>query len=537
VPNGGDFQQALNSAKCGDTIELQSAAAFTGSFTVPAQTCDDAHWIIVRTSAPDSSLPPEGTRISPCYAGVTSLPGRPALHCAGTNNVLAKIQFSKTGSGPITLQNGASHYRFIGLEITRTLSTGVVYNLVVNEKSGVSDHIIFDRSWLHGTAQDETGRGVMLTGSRYAAVIDSYLSDFHCVAKSGSCVDSQAIAGGLGDNPMGPFKIVDNFLEAAGENILFGGGAATITPADIEIRRNHMFKPLIWMQGQPGYVGGADGNPFIVKNLFEVKNAQRILVDSNVLEGSWGGFSQAGFAILLTPKNQASGTANVCPICEVTDVTIRNVTISHVGGGMQIANGLSDNGGIPLAGLRYSIHDLIADDISGAKYAGYGTFSQVSMGPGAPVLQDVTINHVTAFQSDVLLNLGDDVSVNPAMKNLVFTNNIVSAGTNATQTTGGGTANCAYYSAPLTSLGACFQPYTFSHNAVIATPSNHPPSVYPSGNFFPATASAVNFVNYNQGNGGNYHLLSTSPYKNAGTDGKDLGADVNALDAAIAGVN
>ena len=66
VAKGGDFQQALNSAQCGDTIELQAGAVFVGSFTVPALACDDAHWIIVRTSAPDSSLPPEGTRISPC---------------------------------------------------------------------------------------------------------------------------------------------------------------------------------------------------------------------------------------------------------------------------------------------------------------------------------------------------------------------------------------------------------------------------------------------------------------------------------------
>jgi hypothetical protein len=43
-------------------------------------------------------------------------------------------------------------------------------------------------------------------------------------------------------------------------------------------------------------------------------------------------------------------------------------------------------------------------------------------------------------------------------------------------------------------------------------------------------------VNYNNGIGGDYHLKSSSPYKNAGTDGKDLGADMNALDAAIAGV-
>src|SRR5207302_5649721 len=53
---------------------------------------------------------------------------------------------------------------------------------------------------------------------------------------------------------------------------------------------------------------------------------------------------------------------------------------------------------------------------------------------------------------------------------------------------------------------------------------------YP-GNFFPATMNDVGFVNYAAGD---YHLSAFSPYKNAGTDGKDIGADIDALNAAQA---
>ncbi len=87
VAANGDLQGALNSASCGDTIELQAGATFNsggtfgGPYTLPAKSCDDQHWIIVRTSAPDFSLPTEGTRMTPCYAGVSSLPGRPAFLC------------------------------------------------------------------------------------------------------------------------------------------------------------------------------------------------------------------------------------------------------------------------------------------------------------------------------------------------------------------------------------------------------------------------------------------------------------------------
>jgi hypothetical protein len=535
VPKGGDLQQALNNAKCGDTIQLQAGAVYEGQFRLPAKNCDDYHWIIVRTSAANSSLPPEGTRISPCFAGVRSLPGRPAFDCTSTSNVMAKIEFGGTGSGVIVYSTGANHYRFVGLEITRAKGTGVVYNLAVRERGGSADHIIYDRCWMHGTTHDETQRGVMMSGTRYTAVIDSYLSDFHCTAITGACIDSQAIAGGLGDVAMGPFKIVNNFIEAAAENIELGGDAATTTPADIEVRHNHMFKPMLWKVGQPGFIGGVDGNPFVVKNLFELKNAKRVLFEGNVLENAWGGFSQRGAGIVIGPKNQAIGTGNVCPICQVTDVTIRYIRMSHVGGGMIMGNGVSSNGGVPLDGGRYSIHDVIIDDIDPVKYEGNGVFSQVSTGPGAPVLHDVTINHVTAFQPGVMLNVGDNIAKNSPMRNFVYTNNLVNAGKLPIHTTGGGRTNCAYVGIPRETLQRCFQPYTFTRNVIIDTPPNAPSSHFPAGNYFPVSAGAIHFLNYANGNGGDYRLMNSSPYKKAGTDGKDLGADIDAINAATAG--
>ena len=53
--------------------------------------------------------------------------------------------------------------------------------------------------------------------SARTAVVDSYLSDFHEVG-----ADNQAVASWNGP---GPFKIVNNYLEASSENILFGGAS------------------------------------------------------------------------------------------------------------------------------------------------------------------------------------------------------------------------------------------------------------------------------------------------------------------------
>src|SRR4029077_20542420 len=391
--------------------------------------------------------------------------------------------------------------------------------------------------WMHGTSQEDTARGIYLGGSTYISIVDSYFTDFHCVSATGACTDAQAILGGLGDIAMGPYKIVNNFLEAAGENILFGGGAGTLKPADIEIRHNHMFKPLTWMKGQPGYVGGTNGNPFVVKNLLELKNAQRGLIDGNAMENTWGGFSQAGFGILLTPKNQNSPGGSLCPSCQVTDVTIRNLTISHVGAGMQIANAL-DGVGKPLAGERYSIHDVIIDDIDGVKYNGPSEFAQVSTGAGVAALDNVIIDHVTAFPSSTMFVIGDQTATTAKMKNFAFTNSIVSAGRYPVWSTGsGGPANCAVHDSPLITFNACFSSYTFAGNAIVAPPSSTPAAKWPSGNFFATAAEAIAFVNYNGGNGGDYHLQTSSPYKHLGSDGKDLGADVDAVMLATAGVD
>ena len=100
-----------------------------------------------------------------------------------------------------------------------------------------------------------------MSGIVYAAVVDSYFSDFHCTAVIGTCIDAQAIAGGTGDLPQGDWKIENNFLEGAAETILFGGAGGTAVPTDITIRFNHMFKPLNWMPGQPNFIGATNTDP------------------------------------------------------------------------------------------------------------------------------------------------------------------------------------------------------------------------------------------------------------------------------------
>ena len=115
VNAGANLQTALNNAQCGDTISLQAGATFSGKFILQDKNCDINHWIVIRTSATDSSLPAEGQRATPCYAGIASLPGRPQYSCSNPNNVMARVQMPNSGNGPFQFADGANFYRFIGL--------------------------------------------------------------------------------------------------------------------------------------------------------------------------------------------------------------------------------------------------------------------------------------------------------------------------------------------------------------------------------------------------------------------------------------
>src|SRR5580700_4087584 len=97
-----DLTAAVADAKCGDTLLLPAGASFE-VHELPSKKCDDQHYITVRTDTPDSQLPPEGTRVSPAWAGVASLPGRPpfAQPTNGPAKLLATIVVRRPAGTPV----------------------------------------------------------------------------------------------------------------------------------------------------------------------------------------------------------------------------------------------------------------------------------------------------------------------------------------------------------------------------------------------------------------------------------------------------
>jgi hypothetical protein len=289
---------------------------------------------------------------------------------------------------------------------------------------------------------------------------------------------------------------------------MFGGARPTLLgniPSDIEIRGNHFFKPVSWMVGSPSYAG----NHWTVKNLLEFKIAQRVLITGNILENNWVD-AQAGFAFLVTPRTEYGAA----PWVYVQDITFTYNVLRHTASAVNISGLDSGDPQKVVRGRRILIQNNLFDDVNGKAWGGGGSLFQVLSGAEA-----VTIDHNTGFQSSQIISADGIPSTN-----FVYQNNITPHNAYGIKGSGHASGNL--------SLSYFFPDLVFQKNVIenIAT-SEVPESSYPAGTFFPSDWAAVRFVNFASGN---YALVPTSPYKNAGTDGKDIGADIAGLGVATA---
>lgn len=495
VNQGGDLESAIAHATCGDTIMLQAGATFTGSYVLPNKSCSG--WVIIESS--QVSQLPAGTRITPAQAPL-----------------LAKIESRSQGEAPIQVRAGAHHYRLIGLEVT-SVSQMRQYALlnfdasggILQSQSNVAQephYITVDRCYIHGDSATTIRRAISFQVA-YGAVIDSYINEIH---ESGA--DSQAIAVWNGE---GPFLYRNNYLSAAGENIIWGGADPAIpnlVPSDITVEGNHIIKNTAW-RGDP--------HNWSVKNLIEFKNARRALITGNIVEYCWAQ-SQVGFAMLFTPRNQSGG----CPWCTVEDVTFTNNIVRHSASGVEIAGGDSE-AGRSLPSSHILIQNNVFDDINGPAWGGGdGRLFEIIAAPGAGSPHDITIDHNDGFENATAITLGGlDLGAGVSFGHVVITNNIMNYGgygiwgfiKNGGH---GGTAAVLDY----------LPESTVSHNVFIGSSEG---VAYPPTTYFVARLSQIGFRDSSVGD---YTLSEKSPYRRKVGEDADIGVDMTELRKATRAV-
>lgn len=468
VPAGGDLQAALNGAQPGDEVVLQAGATFTGNFTLPTKT--GSGWVIVRSGG---SLPSAGVRVHPSDA-----------------SQMAKIVAADPTAPAISTAAGASHYRLIGLEVTVPTGATNGYTLLAlgdgsnaqNTLASMAHDLVLDRMYVHGTPTFDFQRCIGLN-SGSTAIVDSYVSECHSKG-----MDSQAIGGW---NGTGPYRIENDYLEGAGENVMFGGATGAIPnthPSDIVMRGNYVTRPTSWR------------GVWEVKNLFELKHAVRVLVEGNVFENNWTD-AQAGYAFQWKSSAVASGAESTI----TSDVTFRNNIVRHSDAGFDIA--AMPDGPCQLA-HTFLIENNLVEDVGGDLFLllGHGAGAAGAL-DGVQIVHN-TVIHGSTGNAFVYMDGGP-------ITHLSIQGNIATLGSYGIMGSGTGPGN--------STLSQYAPSGVVTGNIFVGQAT---PSTYPAGNQFASSVAAISFVNSATGD---FTVSSSSPYAGSG-------ANMSAITAATSGV-
>jgi hypothetical protein len=260
-----------------------------------------------------------------------------------------------------------------------------------------------------------------------------------------------------------------------------------LVPSDITLKKNHFSRPLSWKKEK-----------LVVKNLLELRNAQRVTIDGNLFENSWT-TSTIGSAVMLHAVNQ-NRTASWSV---VQDVDFTNNIVHSVASAVYISR---DSSAPNLGTQRISIRNNLFDNVSANAFGGTGTVMMVAGG------MDIDFDHNTLWNDSPVALL-----VMTVVQRFTFTNNVL-ADRGAAVIGPGATAGKA-------TLAKFLPGATFAGSLYIGAN----PQMYPMANAFPPTIDSVAFVNFASGD---YRLSAGSIYRGGATDGTDPGCDFAALNAA-----
>lgn len=324
----------------------------------------------------------------------------------------------------------------------------------------------------------------------------------------------------VAERPAGPVAIARSPASAEVSVTLTESRAVTVSWAPVEHATGYRVYGRVagasqyWSTSSTTFVddGGAGtagtpgaGTVWTVKNLFELKNARRVIVERNVMENNWQG-GQPGYAIVLTPRN--SGGA--CTWCAVETVVFRFNIVRHTAAGVNILG--YDNTAPSGQARDITLRHNLFYEVNKTAWGGNGMFVQVGDGPADLVIDHNTIDH---NGTSLIYAYGSRVSTG-----VQITSNLARNGSYGIF--GAGTA------AGTPTIDTYF-PGALVISNVLAGGSA---SKYPAGNLFPTVADHL--AQFVAPSAGDYALVGGSSYVNAAPEGNDLGANIAEVAAAAA---
>lgn len=240
--NGTALQAAVNAAASvpGRVIKIDPGLTYNGVIILPPTPGPD--YVTIRTSTDDALLPTGTNRMDPTYVALL-----PKIVATAPYEGAFANKKAGTGVDPATLTS--MYWKLQYLEVTTTYGTGLNrgYGTLVkfgdqtspgggcnatagkapswtltggdtffcqDSRAYVPHHFILDHCYIHGDKAKGQRAGVALNSGQ-TEVTNNYIEDMKTVGQ-----DSQGIGG---VNGPGPWKVENNYIEGAGENLLVGG--------------------------------------------------------------------------------------------------------------------------------------------------------------------------------------------------------------------------------------------------------------------------------------------------------------------------
>ncbi len=346
----------------------------------------------------------------------------------------------------------------------------------------------------------------------------------------------------------GPFMIQNNWISGSGIVMHFDDSGTDIyTRGDYTVQRNTFNVPLTEMFGGPISNGLRYGH----RQTLEWKGGQRMKIDGNIFDGGFSEDTHSSVMMEIGSVNQGN----------VNDADVTNNTYQHGPGGLTTPLGV-DAGGPMKPSQRTRVQNNLFWDLNGYVYYTVGAQNPATgwIIQGGYANADITINHNTAYD-----NRGVITSffywIESPLEGLSVTNNFIFYSDSylfrneSFPTCASGDKafmDCAFTSGPGNPS------YTLAGNVIVPswTDSSGPTgqqaqstvqgyySGMPASNSVmssslggvPQTVASVGWFNSSSGVTPDFHLKSSSAYisggANRGTDGRDVGADIDALQAA-----